>query len=273
VLVVGGGPAGLEVARVAAERGHSVTLMERQSRLGGQFRLAGLQPSRGQITDLLEWYARSLESLGVEVRLGVDAGPKEVAEAGADEVVVATGSRPPRAGFQRALPMVDRLPGADGDDVFSIHEILDGSAVPGRRVLVLDDLDDWRGLGTAVHLAELDHEVTILTAAPVVAQGLFHSAADGPLRKRFAVAGGRSITSACVLGWEHGIASVRSIVTGDTTTVPADALVIAETPVVVSVLAEGLTARGMAFRQIGDCVAPRRASVAFLEGRELAMRL
>jgi 2,4-dienoyl-CoA reductase-like NADH-dependent reductase (Old Yellow Enzyme family) len=273
VLVVGGGPAGLEVARVAAERGHGVTLIERESRLGGQFRLAGLQPSRGQITDLLEWYARSLESLGVEVRLGVEVGPNEVAMAGADEVVVATGSRPPRAGFQRALPMVDRLPGADRDDVFSIHDVLDGSAVLGRRVLVLDDLDDWRGLGTAVHLAEHDHEVTILTAAPVVAQGLFQSAADGPLRKRFAVAGGRSITSACVLGWGLGIASVRSTVTGETTTVPADALVIAETPVVDPALAEGLTARGLAFHQIGDCVAPRRASVAFLEGRALAMRL
>ena len=273
VLVVGGGPAGLEAARVAAERGHSVTLLEREARLGGQFRLAGLQPSRGQITDLLGWYARSLESLGVEVRLGMEAGPADVAEAGADEVVVATGSRPPRTGFQRALPMVDRLPGVDGDDVFSIHDVLDGSAAPGRRVLVLDDLDDWRGLGTAVHLAEHDHEVTILTAAPVVAGGLVHSAADGPLRKRFAEAGGRSITSACVVSWGNRVASVRSTLSGEVTSVAADALVIAETPVVEPTLADGLTARGVAFHQIGDCVAPRRASLAFLEGRELALRL
>ncbi len=70
VLVVGGGPAGLETARVAAERGHSVTLHERDAVLGGQFRLAGLQPSRGQITDLLAWYGRRLEALGVDVNLG-----------------------------------------------------------------------------------------------------------------------------------------------------------------------------------------------------------
>ena len=62
---------------------------------------------------------------------------------------MATGSRPPGTGFQRALPLVDRLPGVDDADVFSIHDVLDGTAVPGRRVLVLDDLDDWRGLGTA----------------------------------------------------------------------------------------------------------------------------
>ncbi len=273
VLVVGGGPAGLEAARVAAERGHRVTLVEQGPRLGGQFRLAGLQPSRGQILDLLDWYQRSLTNLGVAIRLGEEATAVAVTTAGADEVIVATGSRPPGTGFQRALPMVDRLPGVDGADVFSVHEVLDGRAVLGRRVLVLDDLDDWRGLGTALHLAELDHEVTLLTASPVVARGLFHSAVDGPLRKRYATAGGRSMTSVCVLGWRDGVALVSSTLTGELTKVDADSLIIAETPVAVVGLSDELRARGRPFHEIGDCVAPRRASLAFLEGRELALRL
>ncbi len=273
VLVVGGGPAGLEAARVAASRGHGVTLLERGPALGGQFRLAGLQPSRGQITDLLAWYARRLETLDVDVRLGVGAGPDDVAAAGADEVVVATGSRPPGTGFQRRLPLVDRLPGVEGAGVFSIQAVLDGAEAPGQRVLVLDDLDDWRGLGTALFLAEAGHDVTILTASAVVAGGLFHSAADGPLRRRFVAAGGRMLTSATVLSWGEGVATIHSTLTGDMSTLEADALVIAETPVAETGLATALAARGVAFHQIGDAVAPRRASLAFFEGRELARRL
>jgi 2,4-dienoyl-CoA reductase-like NADH-dependent reductase (Old Yellow Enzyme family) len=273
VLVVGGGPAGLEAARVAAQRGHHVTLLERGQALGGQFRLAGLQPSRGQITDLLGWFGSRLEALGVEVRLGVEATADWLSIESADEVIVATGSRPPRTGFQRGLPLVDRLPGVDSGDVFAIHDVLDGTAEPGERVLVLDDVNDWRGLGTALHLAETGHEVTIVTAAPIVAGGLAHSAADGPLRARFAAAGGRSMTSSRVLGWRDGVAPVVSTVTGDLTKVDADALVIAETPISETALADDLMARGIAFHQIGDAVAPRRASLAFYEGRELARRL
>src|SRR5918994_812889 len=88
VLVVGGGPAGLEAARVAAERGHRVTLVEQGPELGGQFRLAGRQPSRDQIRDLLVWYRRRLEGLGVEVGLETTATAAEIAAVSADEIVL-----------------------------------------------------------------------------------------------------------------------------------------------------------------------------------------
>ena len=112
-----------------------------------------------------------------------------------------------------------------------------------------------------------------MTAAPVVAGGLFHSAADGPLRARYAKAGGRSITGAAVTAWGAGRATLRETVTGVETVFDADTLVIAETPVAETALATDLTAHGIAFHLIGDAVAPRRASLAFFEGRELARRL
>jgi NADPH-dependent 2,4-dienoyl-CoA reductase/sulfur reductase-like enzyme len=140
-------------------------------------------------------------------------------------------------------------------------------------VLLLDDVGDWRGLGTALHLAEAGHEVTILTAAPTIGAGLTHSAADGPLRKRFARAGGHALTSVALVAWAAGQGTLESTLTGERTRVDADALVIAETPVAETALGDALTAAGIAHRQIGDCLSPRRASLAFYEGRELARRL
>jgi NADPH-dependent 2,4-dienoyl-CoA reductase/sulfur reductase-like enzyme len=273
VLVVGGGPAGLEAARVAAERGHQVTLLERDDELGGQFRLAGRQPSRGQIVDLLAWFERRLGALGVDIRPGVEADADDVVAAGADVIVLATGAQPPGTGFQRALPMVDLLPGAGRDDALSIQAVLRGAAQVRGRVLVLDDVNDWRGLGTALYLLEEGHGVTIVTAAPVVGSGLHHSAADGPLRRRFAAAGGAMRPSTVVLAWDGAGATLRSTLTGAEDRIEADTLVIAETPVAETAVADELRARGIGFEAIGDCVAPRRASLAIYEGRELALRL
>jgi len=272
ILVVGGGPAGLEAARVAAERGHRVTLAERESELGGQWRLAGRQPSREQIIQHLAWYETQLRRLQVEVRLDTALDAAAIRGSGADAVVLATGARPSYSGFQRALPGHDRLPRPTEDAIFGIHEVLEGTR-PDQRVLLLDDLDDWRGVGTALLLAEQGHEVAIVTAAPLLAKGLERFAVAGPLRQRFARAGGEAITSAVLLTWDGGAASFRSLVDGREWTRDFESLVLATLPVAEDGLTRELAGEGFDVHAIGDCVAPRRAVLAIYEGRELGLRL
>ena len=94
--VVGGGPAGLEVARVAAERGHQVKLFEATNNLGGNFALAGMQPRRGQITDLISWYLNELRRLNVTIEYNTYIEGDDIDASICDILVIATGSQPTR---------------------------------------------------------------------------------------------------------------------------------------------------------------------------------
>ena len=273
VTVVGAGPAGLEAARVAAERGHRVTLYEASTDIGGQYRLAGRQPTRNQIQDHIEWYDRELLRLGVDLHLGERFDSVKVDELAGGVLVLATGAVPARSGFQRALPMVDRMPGIDEANVAAIHDVLDGSRVPEGRVLLVDDLGDWRGIGTAMFMQERGCQVTIATSAPVVASGLFHSAADVPARRRFARAGGVMRPFTVVTEWAVAAARLTTPLTDEVTVEQFDWLVMAEVAQPVTDLHEAGARVGADLHIIGDCVAPRRASLAIYEGRALALTL
>ena len=279
VLVVGGGPAGLEAARIAALRGHRVTLVEKADALGGQFRLAAAQPERGEIGALLTWYREQLEKLQVRVELGIEMSADTIRRFGADAVVLSTGSVPSGTGFQRALPHVDALPGVERDNVCSVNDVLEGTARPGRHVLLLDDINGWwPASGTALHLAEKGHAVTVVTASEKAAEALDLSGLGPSTRERFRKAGVEVMGASALTCWSGDTATIMDLHTGDTAERAFDSLVLATTNTVDDALARALAADAseddaIEVHGIGDTVAARTASMAFYEGRALGMRL
>ncbi|MCU9836406.1 FAD-dependent oxidoreductase [Ruegeria sp. WL0004] len=273
VLVVGGGPAGLECARVAAERGHRVILAEAGPELGGQFRLAGLQPRRAQITDLIGWYERQLRQLQVEIRFNTYMDAQDVAAIGADHVILATGSAPPETGFQKALPHVARLPGIERGQVWSIHDVMTRAARLGDHVVLLDEAGNWRGIGTAWHLAEKGHKVTIVTPDPMIGRELARSATDFPARATLAGLGVCFVTESALTGWGDAGAAILSLLTGETETIAADSLVLATANTPETGLAQELREMGTKATSIGDAAAPRLAAAAIHEGRKTGLSL
>ena len=140
-------------------------------------------------------------------------------------------------------------------------------------MLLLDDVDDWRGIGTAMYLQERGCNVTIATAAAAVAGALFHSAADVPARRRFAGAGGDLAPNTVISRWCGDAATLRSTLTGEETQRPFDWLVVAGTAVARVELSTELDGLGVAHTSIGDCLAPRTAAAAILDGRRVAMAI
>ena len=273
VLVVGGGPAGLEAARVAAERGHHVVLAEAGHRLGGAFALAGRQPRRAQITDLIDWYERQLAKLGVDVRLNTYIEADDVVAQGADTVILATGSLPAETGFQKALPQFDELPGLSNGNVCSAEAVMAGEARPGKRVIVLDEGGNWKGCGTAWKLAEDGHRVTIVTPDALVGKELQRTAADFPLRRALSRLGVEFIVESAILEWTGTGAGIVSLLTGEERMIDADTLVTATTNVAFDTLACELVECGVTFTAIGDGVAARQAPYAIHDGRRVALEI
>jgi len=166
VLVLGGGVAGLEAARVAVVRGHRVTLYEKETDLGGQVNLARALPARGDLGSIVTWYGAQLRNLGVRVELEKEVSSLEmaddaIAEERPDVVIVATGSRPIRDGLQ-AYNFAS-IPGHEL--TVTVDDVLNGAEV-ARDVMILDDSAFVEGLALSQLLAERGSKVELVTRDP-----------------------------------------------------------------------------------------------------------
>jgi len=150
VMVIGGGLAGLETARVAASRGHHVSLYEEGDALGGQWRLAATPPHKQKFYALIDYLSKQIRELGVVVKLGKTATAAHVEHQRPDVVVVATG----------ATPLVPSFPGVDPEKVVMAHDVLGGSARTGERVLIVGG--GGVGLETADFLQDRGKQVTVV---------------------------------------------------------------------------------------------------------------
>ena len=152
ITIVGAGPAGMEAARVAAERGHAVTVFEAADQPGGQIRLTALQERRREMISIIAWRQAMCEKHGVTFNFNTFADESDVLSTHPDEVIVATGG----------LPHTEVLT-AGNDLVASAWDILSGDVKPGRNVLVYDDAGDHAALQAAELIAATGAKVEIVT--------------------------------------------------------------------------------------------------------------
>jgi 2,4-dienoyl-CoA reductase-like NADH-dependent reductase (Old Yellow Enzyme family)/thioredoxin reductase len=152
IVVVGAGPAGLEAARVASERGHQVTVFEAASKPGGQVRLTALSPRRKEMLSIIDWRMARCEEQGVHFRFNTLADAATVLAEQADVVIIATGG----LAHTEVLKTGNEL-------VVSAWDILSGDVKPGRQVLLFDDAGDHSALQAADVIAQSGAQLEVMT--------------------------------------------------------------------------------------------------------------
>ncbi len=267
VMVVGGGPGGLKAAAVAAARGHRVTLYEAGRRVGGQVLLAEKLPGRAEFGGVVTNLAGEAERAGVRIVTHTTVDADLVARERPDVVVVATGAKPRRPPLELANDPV----------VLDAWAVLGGATLPDGRVLVADWRCDWVGLGLAELLAGRGHRVTLASTGYTAGFRLQQYVRDAMLGA-CERAGVELRPLVRLFGYDGSAVFLQHVLTGDAVVVEdVAALVLAQghesvdglhRALVAAYGGEGSTGDGWRpeIHAIGDCLAPRTAEEAILDG-------
>ena len=256
VMIVGAGPAGLQAAIAAARAGHRVTVYEKEQEAGGQVRLAAAVPNRAEFGDMIRNQLTECRRLGVTIEYGVGVWPGLVSEQAPDHVIVATGAEPQQPWW---VP-------ADADRVVDVRQVLDGSVQPFGQVVVVDEIGFHHATSVAELLADRGCEVEIVTPGMVVGQDLGVTLDMENWWMRASAKGIVQSTDLVPMGMEGTTLTLLHHPTGVNVTRSPDWVVLAVPPNPVEWLYHDLKAAGVSVQRVGDCVAPRRAHAAVVEG-------
>ncbi len=262
VVIVGGGPAGLECARVARLRGHSVVLLEKNRELGGQTLIAKRAPARQDFDGACRYTSHQCEKLGVDIRLGAEADAATVLRESPDVVVLATGARALRPD----------IPGIDAHGI-SAWDVLEERMPSGSSVLVIDEEYGYQATSVAEFLMDRGKQVAMVTSERTIGSFLGATSAPGMFERLFT----KGITLHChlaVVRLEEGRAFAKNVWSGrEEALSPFDAFVYAFGGEAVSDLEASLKGRVPRLELVGDCYAPRTLQHAILEGHKIARAL